>query len=139
LNKKILKDTALIVGSAAIIVCVIFVLNILFLLSNQHFTPTDATFLEGIVFAGSGALFLLGSGGIGRGTHKAVGVASAASAYGADTVGPGEIYRRDAWKPKGMKRFGLTLMLAGIILLAIYFASLNYVGVGVQQETPKGT
>jgi len=54
-------------------------------------------------------------------------------------VGPGEIYRRDAWKPKGMKRFGLTLMLAGIILLAIYFATLNNVTWDLEKETLKGT
>jgi len=43
---------------------------------------------------------------------------------GEDIVGPSEIYRRDAWKPKGSIRFGLTLIIAGIVLLVIYFVSI---------------
>jgi hypothetical protein len=43
---------------------------------------------------------------------------------GNDVIGPSEIFRRDAWKPKGFLRLGLTLIMTGIILLVIYFASL---------------
>jgi len=72
-----------------------------------------------------GALFLLGSGGINLASRKAALLAATAEAVsGKKMVGPSEIFRRDAWKPKGYTLFGLTLIIAGIILLLIYFISL---------------
>ena len=51
-------------------------------------------------------------------------LAAAASAISKEIIGPSEIFRRDAWKPKGFIRLGLTLIITGIILLVIYFVSL---------------
>lgn len=51
-------------------------------------------------------------------------LASAAKAIShKDVIGPSEIFRKDAWKPKGYVRFGLVLMGAGAFLLVIYFLS----------------
>ncbi len=73
------------------------------------------------MFVLGGVGFLLGSGGISQNTAKAAILASAASAAGKETVGPSEIMRRDAWKPKGHIRLGLTLVIAGIVLIILSF------------------
>ena len=71
-----------------------------------------------------GVLLYLGSGGITRTSQRAAMLSATASAAGADVIGPAEIFRKDAWKPKGFVRLGLTLIIAGIILVIIYFVSL---------------
>ena len=86
--------------------------------------PAAASFFEGILFVLFGALLLIGSGGISQNTMQAAMLASAPGGTGEDIIGPSEIYRRDAWKPKGSIRFGLTLIIAGIVLLVIYFVSI---------------
>ena len=86
--------------------------------------PAEASFLEGVTFIILGALFFLGSGGISQTTRRAAMTAAAATAMGKDVIGPSEIFRRDAWKPKGFTRLGLILILTGIFLLLIYFVSL---------------
>ena len=92
--------------------------------SHQPISPTDASFLEGMILVILGALLYLGSGGISRTSQRAAMLSAAASATGSEVIGPSEIFRRDAWKPKGFIRFGLILILTGIFLLLIYFASL---------------
>jgi hypothetical protein len=77
--------------------------------------------MEGILFILAGAGFLLGSGGMSRNTASAAVLASAASAMGSKTIGPSEIMRKDAWKPKGHIRLGLTLIIAGTVLLILSF------------------
>lgn len=34
---------------------------------------------------------------------------------------PNEILKRDRWKPEGFIRFSLVLMLAGVLMLLVYF------------------
>ena len=86
---------------------------------------TDATFVEGIFFIFVGFLVLIGSGGVTRTSQKAAMLASAVKAVSnKDVIGPSEIFRRDAWKPKGYVRLGLVLIAAGAFLLVIYFVSL---------------
>ena len=79
--------------------------------------------MEGIIFIILGVLFLLGSGGLSYGSVGAAVLAAKAKALGGDVVGPSEVLRRDAWKPKGFVRLGLILIVAGIFLLVIYFMS----------------
>jgi len=117
-NAVILTDTSFIVA------CAIYIVNLWLFASNQSISPTDASFLEGILLVVLGALFYLGSGGISRTSHRAAMLSAAASAAGAEVIGPAEIYRKDAWKPKGFIRLGLILIMTGIILLIIYFVSL---------------
>lgn len=101
-----------------------YFVNIWVLSSSKDFTPTDALFTEGIIFLLSGLLFLLGRGGISLWTVRAAILAAKASAvFGGDTVGPGEIFRRDLWKPKGFIRIALVLILAGIFMILGYFLS----------------
>jgi hypothetical protein len=85
------------------------------------YPPSEISAVEGILFILGGLGFLLGSGGISRNTAKAALLASAATKRGGETIGPSEIFRRDAWKPKGHIRLGLTLITAGTILIMLSF------------------
>jgi hypothetical protein len=103
---------------------IIYLLNIRFLSSNPNTTPGTATFFEGVFATLLGLLLLFGSGGISRNTRRAAMIASAAKGMSSgDTIGPSEIFERDAWRPKGFTRVGLILVMAGIFLLVIYFVS----------------
>lgn len=50
--------------------------------------------------------------------------ATAGAVFGEGAIGPSEIFRRDAWKPRGYAFFGLALIVAGVGLIIIYFISL---------------
>jgi len=67
-------------------------------------------------------LLFIGLGGISHTSRAAAILAATASAFGNNVIGPSEIFRKDAWKPKGFLRLGLSLILTGLSLLAIYFA-----------------
>jgi len=82
---------------------------------------SDFSAIEGILFILAGACFLLGSGGISRNTSRAAVLASTADAMGKKTIGPSEIFRKDAWKPKGHVLLGLAMILAGAILIIFSF------------------
>jgi hypothetical protein len=101
----------------------------LWILTFLGYTPlgilvSDAAFLEGILLLICGVLALIGSGGISQTSRKAAMLAATASAMSKDVIGPSEVYKRDRWKPKGFTRLGLTLTIAGIILLIVYFVSI---------------
>jgi hypothetical protein len=124
MNKITLQNIVLLIGVSLVLTCATYLVNIGIFSSNVSISPSDAAFLEGVFFIIIGALLFLGSGGIGRGSQKAAMLVATASAVGKDVMGPSEIYKRDAWKPKGFTRLGLILILTGIFLLIIYFASL---------------
>ena len=84
---------------------------------SSGFQPPEISALDGILLILGGAAFLLGSGGISRNTLSAAFRASVANAMGKETVGPSEVMRRDAWKPKGYVRLGLIFIIAGILLI----------------------
>jgi hypothetical protein len=107
--------------------CATYLVNV-WLFSSQtsirlstSMSPLDASLFEGLIFVLFGVLFLIGSGGITQASRKAALLAAAASAMGNDVIGPSEVYRRDAWRPKGYAGFGLILIMTGVILLVIYF------------------
>ncbi|MEM2105388.1 MAG: DUF308 domain-containing protein [Candidatus Bathyarchaeia archaeon] len=119
-----LRNILPLIGISLIVACATYIINLWIFSSNSRFSPTEASFVEGILYIIIGVLFLLGSGGISLTSQRAAALASAASALGKDVIGPSEIFRRDAWKPKGFTRLGLILIMAGIILLIFYFALL---------------
>jgi len=88
---------------------------------SSVYQPSEILVFDSILLILGGAAFLLGSGGISRNTSRAAQIASVASAMGKETVGPSEMMRRDAWKPKGHIRLGLTLITAGIFLIILSF------------------
>jgi hypothetical protein len=125
MNKTTLRNVLLLIIGSVILACALYIFNIWLLSSQPRVTPTNASFIEGIMLIIFGALFLLGSGGISPASRKAALLAATTEAVsGRKMVGPAELFRREAWKPKGYTRLGLTLIISGIILLVIYFVSL---------------
>jgi hypothetical protein len=123
-NKYSLRNIALVILTAAVLACATYLVDLWFFSHkvphlNPNMSPSDASFLEGIPFVLCGALALIGSGGISRGTEREVITAAEASVINKDVIGPSEIFRREAWKPKGFTRLGLTLIIAGIILIIV--------------------
>ncbi|MEM3622858.1 MAG: hypothetical protein QXZ02_03710 [Candidatus Bathyarchaeia archaeon] len=119
-----LRNILPLIGISVIVACATFVVNIWLFSPHPRFSPAEASFIESLLYIIVGALLLLGSGGITRTSQRAAMLASAAKALGKEVIGPSEIFRRDAWKPKGFTRLGLILIMAGIILLILYFVLL---------------
>lgn len=116
---------AILSGISALITVVIYFLNVWLLSGKEYFSPTDALFLEGVVFLALGLFLLLGRGGISLWSKRAAILSALAEGlYGEDTVGPSEIFRRDKWKPEGFIRLGLVLTLTGVLMIVIYFVTL---------------
>ena len=118
MNKYSLRNIALLLCVSLVVAFATYGVSFWFLPSYPR---SDLSAIEGILFVLGGVGFLLGSGGISHNTAKAAILASAASAAGKETIGPSEIMRRDAWKPKGHIRLGLTLIIAGIVLIIYSF------------------
>jgi len=118
-NKYSLRNVALLIGVSVVVAFVAYGVSLWLL--GSLFPSSELSGMEGILFILAGVCSLLGSGGISRNTAKAAMLASAASAMGSKTIGPSEIMRRDAWKPKGHTRLGLTLIIAGVALLVFSF------------------
>ena len=124
-KRHILFNVAAYAGISLSIVVVVYFVNGLFLSSNEIISPTDALFVEGIIFLLIGFLLLLGRGGINLWSQSAAILSATAEAvYGSETVGPNEIMRKDVWKSKGFIRAGLILVIAGVFMLVVYFLTL---------------
>jgi len=97
---------------------------ITYIINLWLFSSNSVLFLEGLIFILGGILLLLGSGGINRFSQRTAVIAAATEAiYGKEQPKPSEIFRLDAWKPKGFTRLGLILIIAGILMLVFYFLS----------------
>ena len=123
-NRKIVVNIVILSGISLLITIASYFLNT-WLLSFSNLSPTDALFVEGMLFIIAGLLLLLGRGGINLWSQRAaISSALAGAVYDEDTVGPAEIFRRDVWKPKGFIRIALILILAGVFMVLTYFPTL---------------
>jgi len=123
MNTNIAKQIAILACVSFVVALVLYFSDIQLFPSSGYIKPADAAFIEGVFSVLSGLLIFIGSGGISRTSQKAALLASAAKAISdKEVIGPNEIFRRDAWRPKGYTRLGLVLILAGLFLLIIYFA-----------------
>lgn len=135
-NKYSLRNAVLLIGASILVALVTYGVSFWLLqlwvraLASRYgpsvfysslYSPLEILVLDAILLILAGAGFLLGSGGISRNTSSAAKAASVASAFGKETVGPSEMMRRDAWKPKGHIRLGLTLIIAGAFLVILSF------------------
>jgi hypothetical protein len=124
-NAYTLLNLVVLSGISALITSIIYLADFLLLSTNEYFSPTDAMFIEGILCIVAGLLLLLGRGGIDLWSQRAAILSALAEAiYHRDTVGPSEELRRDKWKPQGFIRLALILILAGVIMILIYFLAL---------------
>lgn len=129
----VLRRIGVFILSVVLVVTIVYVLNFWWwnyaapkaYLARVWLTQDDALFLEGLALVLLGVLFLLGSGGINMWSIRASVLGSAADAIyggkGHKAPGPSEILKRDLWKASGFVRFGLTLLLAGIVLIVLHF------------------
>lgn len=103
-----------------VLVCGVYMMDWWFLFSGRsHLTHGDVLFTEGFVSVMMGVLFLIGSGGLTMSSQKAAMLAATAKAFDDDAIGPGEVYRRDSWKPKGFKRLALVFLITGVALILL--------------------
>jgi hypothetical protein len=123
--RSILLNTAMFSGISVLMVMAVYLVDVWLLSSNANLSPTEALFIEGIIFVIIGLLLLLGRGGISRTSRSAaILTASAGAVSGRDTIGPNEIFRRDAWKAEGFTRTALILTLSGVFMILLYFLTL---------------
>ncbi len=92
-----------------------------------HWQPLDLTFFEGLLLISGGVYFLAGRGGINIYTaNTVIRFYIRKALYGTDMPDVSEVYRHDLWQPKASVKAGLAMILAGGVLIVIYFASLMY-------------
>ena len=124
-NGNMLLNVVILSSISVLITIVTYFVNIWLFSSYEYFSPTDAFFVEGLIFLLSGILLLLGRGGINLWSQRAAILSALAGAvFDEDTVGPSEIYRRDKWKPKGFIRIALILIFAGVFMIMVYFLTI---------------
>jgi hypothetical protein len=125
MNETPLRSVALLISASLAIAILVYAFNFWLFASNSYLserlTPKEASLMEGVISMLLGLLLVIGSGGITLTTRRAAALAAAAGSVSSDTVGPSEVYRRDAWKPQGFVRAGLLLLIAGAMLIVIYF------------------
>ena len=128
MNRQILRNIAVTASAALFIVVVVYAFD-LWLWSilearGPFYAPKisiqDALFVEGIATIILGFLLLLGRGGINALSAAAARIAAATKAIFGEAPSVSEIYKRDAWKPKGFPHLALIMIIAGIILILLY-------------------
>jgi hypothetical protein len=103
-----------------VLVCAVYIMDSWFFFSGQNrLRPDEILFTEGLISVMMGVLFLIGSGGLTAASQKAAMLAATAKAFDDDAIGPGEVYRRDSWKPKGFKRLALVFLVTGVALILV--------------------
>ena len=90
---------------------------------------SDLFFVESMFFIALGLLLMLGRGGINARTIGNILKSSIADwIYGRESdkerVRPSELLHADRWKPKGLRRTSLTLIIAGASMMLIYVLGL---------------
>lgn len=69
-------------------------------------------------------LFALGRGGINAYTLRSATTAAATDAIYGTEYSVTETFRKDKWKPQGFPKTALVLLVAGLVMLAVYFLTL---------------
>lgn len=124
-SKNILLNVVMFSSISTLVTIATYFVNTWLFSSSKYFSPTDAFFIEGVIFLLLGFLLLLGRGGINLWSQKAAILSALAEAvYKKDTVGPAETFRKDRWKPKGFVRVALILIFAGVFMILSYFLTL---------------
>ncbi len=124
-SRNVLLGLAMFSCISIIVTVIFYFVNVWLLSSKEYFSPTDAFFVEGMMFVIFGLLLLLGRGGINLWSLKAAVLSALAEAvYNEDTVGPSEIMRKDRWKSRGFTRLALVLILTGVFMIIVYFVTL---------------
>jgi len=121
-SEKVLLSLLMLSCVSIMITIAFYFVNLWLFSSVRYFSPTDAFFIEGVLFLIVGFYLLLGRGGISIWSVRAAILSALAGAvFDQGTVGPDEMLKRDRWKPEGFVRLALILILAGVFMILIYF------------------
>ena len=131
------KDTVLVICGAILLVLLFSYLNLFVIPSNDYLRerlertrlgtkigPLELSFLEGVFCICGGIFSLIGRGGVNWHTVRTVIQLYIADVlYGSDTpkAKTSKIFEQDLWKSTPSVRTGLSLIIAGLILGALYF------------------
>jgi hypothetical protein len=119
-NKAFVRFILLIIEVSVVVLGLVGI-NFYILPHNAYVSAYDWFFFEGIFCIIIGILFAFGRGGIGPGSLREARARAAADAiYGTDYA-ISEVFRRDKWKAKGFPNAALVLLVAGVVVLLIYF------------------
>ena len=122
---KILTRTVLLLFMEVGVIILVFAgLNFLVMPHTQDLRAFDWFLFEGILLIIISVLFALGRGGIDAYTLRSAATSAVADAvYGKDYQ-VSEVFRKDKWKPQSFPKAALVLLVAGIVMLIIYFVAL---------------
>jgi len=124
-SREVLSALTMFSCISIIITIAFYFVNVWLFSSMKYFPPTDAFFIEGMLFLIISFLLLLGRGGINLWNLKAAILSALAEAvYDENTVGPDEIMRKDRWKSLGFTRLASILILTGVFMTLLYFLTL---------------
>jgi hypothetical protein len=120
--RTILLNVAAYSGISLLVLVAVYLVDVGFLSSYLRLSPLDTMSMEGVIFIILGLLFLLGRGGISRGSLSAAILSAKAKAiFEQDMPGPNEILRREAWRAQGFIRTALILVFSGALMIVVYF------------------
>lgn len=123
-NKALVRSILLLILEVSAVVLALVGISFYILPHNAYVRVYDWFFFEGIFCLIFGVLFALGRGGIDRYTLGSATTRAATDAiYGTD-YGVSAAFRKDKWKPKGLPKAALVLLVSGLVMLIIYFLSL---------------
>lgn len=129
-NRQVLLNMIKYSSISLLITMAAYLFNMWLFYSSEYLrtrlSPNDGLFIEGLVFALSGFLLLLGRGGINLWSLRAALLSAASEAvYDRDSPSSSEIFRRDRWRPQGFVRIALILILSGVFMILVYFLTLQ--------------
>jgi hypothetical protein len=123
-NKIFLRAILFLFFEVLAIVFIFSAINFFVLPARGGIRVYDWFLFEGLFCIVLSVLFALGRGGIDAYTLRSAATAAVADAvYGTD-YGVSETFRKDKWKPEGFPKAALVLMVAGLVMLVVYFLTL---------------
>jgi membrane protein implicated in regulation of membrane protease activity len=124
-NKAFARAILLYIIEVCTVVLVFAAVNLFILPHSIYFRAYDWFFFEGIFCFILSVLFALGRRGIDAYTSRSATAKALADAiYGKDYE-VSETFRKDKWRPEGFPKAALVLLIAGIVILMIYFLTLK--------------
>ena len=123
-NKVLARIFLLLIIEVCAVVLVFTGINLFILPHNVSVRVYDWFFFEGIFCLIISVLFALGRGGIDAYTLRSAETAALADAVYGEDYEVSKTFRKDKWRPEGFPKAALVLLIAGIVVLILYFLTL---------------
>lgn len=114
----------LLIIEVSIVVLVFSALNLFIFPHNGSIRIYDWFLFEGIFCIVVSVLFALGRGGLDAYTLRSAATVAAADAIYGEEHKVSEVFQKDRWKPQGFPKAALILLIAGVVMLVVYFLTL---------------